>query len=1000
MNRARQAGVVGALFAALAGCATTSPRYPLSPPVRSTVAEERSSTRPDDTYVAPTWDAIDQSMFAPVSEALAVDVPGRAANANAWDEVPDSSWFTNRLGVRDLSPQEVAQGPCPEAPVPTDTPWTVVSAKRDGADPGFVMETGGERYVVKLDRADNAERATTADVVSSRLYWAVGFDVPCNRIVHFRPSQLTLHPEATAKDELGEETPLDAELLNQILARAPVRDDGTLRANASLFLPGEPIGPWHYAGTTRGDAGDVIPHQDRREVRASRLLGAWFDHIDARSQNTLVMWHEDEGRVQHHLVDFGDNFGFEWRYDRLSKRLGHQTGFDVPTMVADWASLGTIAHPWDRPHTNPRAPLFRDYDTKNFDPVGWRAGYRNPAFARMDDADAAWMARILARMDDELIVAAVKTAELSEPAWEEELIRVLRGRRDAILDAWLRRVSPLGDVTVEHGGEGTPSEVCFSDLAAAAGVYEDAPVDVHTWLAPWEAPAATATVRGPERMCVDLAAGPRPPVPAEAPRDDASRYLVLELATRAVDARGRRLPPARLHLYDLGDEGFALVAIDRPTRARARRPVHVPDVHRPGEDAAWVPRVLLAPAYAVNEFLLRRPIGAVATAAEKHNVGAHIRRVMTFGTNGLVLLTPTFMIDFGSRPSVGASLIVNQGRHGRLTSHFGYGGKGWLAASVRQRIFLDGASDGPAGGPRSRPNRPWTDSQVFFGFHYHRQPDYLFQGLGRAHVDEQTWYSDRSIGGDLGFEAVLGHLDGFRVTGVIEHHTLGPGFRRPRNPQASIDDVFDVRDPKAVPGWGEYLLGAIETDLHLDSRPPLPAAGHGVGLDLGVDIGTNLATGESSFARLGGRVSAYLDLSNGGQRILSFHQDIQLATPLDDTPVPFPELASLGGFEVMRGFRNGALRGFSALATTVQYQWPVWAYLDSFLFVEVGNTFGPWLSDFDPADLRLSAGTGFRTTIDRDAGLVAMVGFGTSRLGRGQVHLDSVRLTIGFDRAF
>ena len=37
--------------------------------------------------------------------------PIPAVNVNTLDEVPDSSWFTNRIGVRDLPLAEIARGP-------------------------------------------------------------------------------------------------------------------------------------------------------------------------------------------------------------------------------------------------------------------------------------------------------------------------------------------------------------------------------------------------------------------------------------------------------------------------------------------------------------------------------------------------------------------------------------------------------------------------------------------------------------------------------------------------------------------------------------------------------------------------------------------------------------------------------------------------------------------------------------------------------------------------
>ena len=42
--------------------------------------------------------------------------------------------------------------------------------------------------------------------------------------------------------------------------------------------------------------------------------------------------------------------------------------------------------------------------------------YPNPAFGRMTEADAAWMARIIAHFDDKLVAAAVKVGAYDAPS--------------------------------------------------------------------------------------------------------------------------------------------------------------------------------------------------------------------------------------------------------------------------------------------------------------------------------------------------------------------------------------------------------------------------------------------------------------------------------------------------------------------------------------------------------------------------------------------------------
>src|SRR3990172_7969893 len=58
----------------------------------------------------------------------------RAQNLNTVDEVPDSSWFTNRLGHRPLGTADLARGRnTSDGPAPGA--WTVTSSKSDGVTP-------------------------------------------------------------------------------------------------------------------------------------------------------------------------------------------------------------------------------------------------------------------------------------------------------------------------------------------------------------------------------------------------------------------------------------------------------------------------------------------------------------------------------------------------------------------------------------------------------------------------------------------------------------------------------------------------------------------------------------------------------------------------------------------------------------------------------------------------------------------------------------------------
>ena len=60
---------------------------------------------------------------------------GPALNVNSVDDVPDSSWFTNRILANSLSVEEAARGPLTgDGPAPGV--WTIIRPKSSGFSPG------------------------------------------------------------------------------------------------------------------------------------------------------------------------------------------------------------------------------------------------------------------------------------------------------------------------------------------------------------------------------------------------------------------------------------------------------------------------------------------------------------------------------------------------------------------------------------------------------------------------------------------------------------------------------------------------------------------------------------------------------------------------------------------------------------------------------------------------------------------------------------------------
>ena len=424
---------------------------------------------PESFYSPYIWDGMDQAVFRPLAKLFGLyDRQGEAENVNALDEVPNSSWYTNRLSRRLMTPTEIAQGACKDLDDDIPTPWTITGGKPDGSNPGFFIKDGdGVRYLLKTDGEMQHERPTGSDVVGASIYHAAGYFAPCNRVVTITREKLVLGPDAQVKLTSGFKEKMTDKHVEQVLSKATDLGEGRFRASVSQFIEGRPISPWIYEGTRKDDPNDVIPHASRREVRGMYLLAAWTDHIDSRQENTLAAWietgPEGAGYVRHYMIDFGDTLGITFAWDDLARRFGHSGYFDVPDMAVDYLTLGLLDRPWHHADFGQAGKELGYYDGRRFQPDKWKPGYPNPAFQRHTERDAAWMARIIARFKEAHIAALTQRGRWTQPIISSELTRILIERRRRILERYLSRLSPLTWPTVTEA-DGT-ARVCMQDLA-------------------------------------------------------------------------------------------------------------------------------------------------------------------------------------------------------------------------------------------------------------------------------------------------------------------------------------------------------------------------------------------------------------------------------------------------------------------------------------------------------------------------------------------------------
>lgn len=389
----------------------------------------------------------------------------QAANVNALDEVLNSTWFTNRIALFPMRPEDVARGAGGNGP-DRSAKWRVVQLKSAGQSAGFQIEDAtGQRYLFKFDPPNFPSSATAAGAISAAILHAAGYNVPEDRVVEFGRGDLEFDPERTFSLDGGEPRKMTSADLDRLLERLPRRDSSTWRAISSRFLAGAPLGPFDYRGRRKDDANDRINHEDRRELRGLRMIAAWLNHYDTKKLNTLDMYVEEGGSrfVKHHLIDLASTLGAG--ATGPYPFAGFENGIDFPAMFGRALSFGLHEDTWRRLERPENLREIGYFESEPFDPIEFKPLLPNSAFANMTTRDGYWAAKIISAFRDRHLEAVVAIGDYENPEATAYMIRTLAERRDRIARYWFDRTPPL-DFFSRQG-----SVVRFQDLGVERDLY-------------------------------------------------------------------------------------------------------------------------------------------------------------------------------------------------------------------------------------------------------------------------------------------------------------------------------------------------------------------------------------------------------------------------------------------------------------------------------------------------------------------------------------------------
>jgi hypothetical protein len=407
-----------------------------------------------------------------------------------------------------------------------------------------------------------------------------------------------------------------------------------------------------------------------------------------------------------------------------------------------------------------------------------------------------------------------------------------------------------------------------------------------------------------------------------------------------------------------------------------------------GAAALWVPRVLLAPLYLPTEYLIRRPLGAAISAAERANLPNILYDFFAFGPDHKAGVVPVAFLDFGLYPSVGVYAFWDDAffKGDSLRAHASFWTEDWLAASLVQRILFQGKD---------------SMQLKLLGV---RRPDHVFYGTGPSTLESaQSRYGEDRLDGEVLFDLPMWRSSKVALGLGVRSATFRNGHygHDPGILENVAAGVFPLPDGFAQGYTAEYN----DVFVALDSRRPYPDDGSGVRVEAQAEQGNNFRQSPGSeWIHTSAGAGGFWDV-NGYRRVLSLSALAMFSDPLGRQPVPFTELVTLGGdiaapgaFPApMSGFLPGRMVDRSGAVATLRYKWPIGPWIDGSLKAEVGNVFGEHLQGFETKLLRFSGSFGIESDSSVDSSFEFLFGFGTETFEHG-AQIDSVRLAIGVTR--
>ena len=330
-----------------------------------------------------------------------------------------------------------------------------------------MADSKGQLYLLRFDPLGYEGLATGAEMVTSRLFYALGYHVPENYIVKFERGQLVANAEGQAVSSSGRPRALVGDRHRPVPATSAGRD---LARPTAQWQRGYPRDAGRCSGHFRSGARGattpmtLVPHEHRRDLRGLSVFEAWVNNASARAVGTQDILTTVGGvtRIRHYLIDFTRSLGSGVQGGPKLPWEGNEPVLPKLSAIGrNIAGMGIATPAWMKA----KYPDLREvgaFEANTFDPAEWTTNQSIAPFANRLPDDAYWAAKQVMAFSDDDIRAIVQTGQYSKEA-EDWITAALIERRNRIGRTFFAGVLPLDRFRVTANG------LEFDDLAVTYG---------------------------------------------------------------------------------------------------------------------------------------------------------------------------------------------------------------------------------------------------------------------------------------------------------------------------------------------------------------------------------------------------------------------------------------------------------------------------------------------------------------------------------------------------